>query len=189
MSLDRFPVLQELAKHWPTMREEGLGVDVADVLDVSREDKPHEQVVEELRRAGRAAWCRGWGVPDKWLNLGLVAHDAPIPHVQARCPKTLALFERIRGVKVAAFSLFFPGALLPAHSHPELAQEGLLTFHLGLEMAPDFNYLYVDGQFIREETGKAFVFDGSKTHFAFNTSESPRLILYVEFSPDRLRVE
>jgi aspartyl/asparaginyl beta-hydroxylase (cupin superfamily) len=64
--------------------------------------------------------------------------------------------------------------------HPELGR-GLLTFHLGVDVAPGKSFLFVDGIPSEEANAKSVVFDGSFEHFAVNMSSSDRTILYMEF--------
>jgi Aspartyl/Asparaginyl beta-hydroxylase len=191
MTLEKFPPLLRLANHYETIASECAAIDRSHLLtDFNRGYLDHEDVAVFIQKAyeetGNVPWVQAWGeYPDKWLNYGLIMHDQA-PLGSAGVPKTIEILSHLRGVKVAALSLFKPGLVLPIHSHPELADEGMFTFHMGLEAADEGNYLFTDGFFIREERGKSFVFDGSKTHFAFNASESDRLILYIEFSVERL---
>jgi beta-hydroxylase len=175
-----------LRENWIDIRDECAALDRADVLQFERGDKTHEMVAQALIENGRAQWVQSWGEQkEKWLNWGVLMYDQ-FPLGDAGVPKTAGLLRKIRGFKVAALSLFKPGVLLPAHTHPELGREQLLTFHLGLVCPPN-NYLNADGEFAREEDGKAIAFDGSRPHFAFNASDSDRLILYCEFSPAEIR--
>jgi aspartyl/asparaginyl beta-hydroxylase (cupin superfamily) len=189
MEWTQFPAFAQVVESWHDLRDEVVALETAPVLKLDRMHKSHEEFVADIARQPRGGWVQGWGYqPDRWLNFALIFDDEVAPHAAASAPKTAALFQRLRGVKIAGFSLFLPGTLLPAHDHPELREERLFTLHLGLRMAPDFNYLFTGGEFIREEPGKAFVFDGAPTHFAFNASGEPRSILYVEFSPEKLRL-
>jgi beta-hydroxylase len=166
--------------NWQTIRDEALALDPHLILNSDREGKSHAQVMEELVQAG-PHWIPGWGDKAHWLNWAFLLNDT-FPLGDTGCPKTCSLLGRIKGLKVAALSLFKPGALLPLHHHPELATEGLLTFHLGLSVTPPC-YLWSNGQFYPEEAGTPLVFDGSLPHFAFNASNQDRIILYCEFAP------
>lgn len=183
----RFTPLMTLSENWRIIRDECAALDREDILDLDRTDKDHEMVAKALVENGRAQWVKAWGEnKNKWLNWGLLIYDQFLLG-DAGAPKTTALLRRLRGLKVAALSLFKPSLLLPIHSHPELGEEQLLTFHLGLECPTDC-YLNADGEFAREENGKALTFDGSRPHYALNASTSDRLILYCEFSPDKIRI-
>jgi beta-hydroxylase len=185
VDVGQFKPLVKLQEHWSVIRTECVALKRSDILNIDREDKTHEEVARAIIAHG-PGWVEGWGeAKAKWLNWVFVIHDHQILG-DAGAPNTSALLKHIQGLKVAALSLFKPGLLLPIHAHPELAREGLLTFHLGLEVPPGACYLNVDGEFVPEEAGRALVFDGSRPHYAFNASDEDRLILYCEFSPERL---
>jgi beta-hydroxylase len=187
VDVTQFKPLLMLRENWHLIGAECAALDRNDVLDFDRVGKSHEEVARALVENGQPRWVQAWGEEkDKWLNWGFVIHDQ-YPLGDAGAPKTVGLLRHIRGLKVGALSLFKPGLMLPVHSHPELAAEGLLTFHLGLEVPLDHCYLNADGEFVREEDGRVLAFDGSRPHYAFNASPADRLILYCEFSPERLR--
>jgi beta-hydroxylase len=183
----RFKPLMVLRENWRVIRDECAAIDRNDIAPFERGAASHLAVTRKLVKNGRVQWIKAWGAhKDRWLNWGFTLYDQ-YPFGDAGAPKTVGLLRHIRGLKVGALALFKPGVLLPIHRHPELKAENLLTFHLGLEAPRDHCYLNADGQFAREEEGKAIVFDGSRPHYAFNASGVDRLILYCEFSPERLR--
>ena len=185
--LEEFPDLVSLARAWPEMRQD-LDALHAPLMDVDRVNKPHAAVVDEVARrvaAGEAfGWVKGWGKaggdPD-WTQYGLVLSDQPIPF--AKAPRTLALLAGLRGIKVAAFVRLAPGTLLPVHTHPEVASEGLLQAHVTLKApSPTASCLLnVAGNVRQHATGCTLVFDGSLPHWALNASDDERVILYLEF--------
>ena len=182
-----FRPLMTLQKNWRMIREECAPIDRTNIANFERGAMTHSAIAKKLAENGRPQWIKAWGAhKDKWLNWGFSIYDH-FPLGDAGAPKTVALLKHIKGVKVFALALFKPGVLLPVHRHPELKAENLLTFHLGLEAPRDHCYLNADGPFAREEEGKPIVFDGSRPHYAFNASGVDRLILYAEFSPERLR--
>jgi hypothetical protein len=188
LDLSAFPPLKKIADNWRQIREEVLTLDTTDLLPIDRHQKSHEEVVAAIRDQGRLGWVKAWGPTQSlWLNF-LLAFKDKFPFAAPSLPLTTELLGHLRGVKIAALSLFRPGACLPIHDHPELAEENLLTFHLPLDAAtPSHSYLYTEGRFIPEEPGSAFVFRGWRPHFAFNCSSRDRTILYIEFSPALLR--
>ena len=187
--LKEFPDLVGLAQAWPEMRQD-LDALHAPLMDVNRVNKPHAAVVDEVARRVAAGeifgWVKGWGGeagsanPD-WTQYGLVLGDQPIPF--AKAPRTLALLAGLRGIKVAAFVRLAPGTLLPVHTHPEVASEGLLQAHVTLKApAPTASCLLnVAGDIRQHATGCTLVFDGSLPHWALNASDDERVILYLEF--------
>lgn len=181
----QFKPLMMLRENWQVMRDECVGLDRDDILDIDRENRTHRQVADALIRNGRVQWVKAWGdQKDRWLNWGFAINDE-YPFDYAATPKTVRLLRKVKGLRVAALSLFKPGVRLPLHDHPELGRERILTFHLGLECPPNC-YLYADGQFTLAKDGVPIVFDGSRPHYAVNASNSDRLILYCEFSPERV---
>ena len=182
-----YPALGKLLEHWAEIKQECMKLDTEDILPLDRTEKTHEQVAEAIREGGKQGWVRAWGPSrDLWLNYCFTIHGEPFLD-DGRTPITMGLLRRMRGVKVSALSLFRPGACLPAHGHEELGEEKLLTFHLCLD-ADDMraNCLWTEGELLHEVPGNAFIFDGSKLHYAYNCSSADRLILYMEFSPERL---
>lgn len=191
VSATRYPGLRDLVSRWVEIRDELRGV-TFDVLPIDRQDKSHSEVVAEVKahmdQGGAYGWLQGWGAKEKrrdWTQLGLVVNDTPIPYLAEKMARTQELLSAVSGIKVAAILRMKPGTMLETHTHPELIEEGLLQMHLTLEAAAqqNFAYLNVDDEFRRHIPGEAFVFDGSKPHFAINASNRERVILYLEFDP------
>ncbi len=188
--LDHFPALVDLAHAWQAMRAD-LDALHAPVMDIDRVGKPHSAVVAEVAHRVTAGetfgWVKGWGGqagaanPD-WTQYGLVLADRSIPF--AKAPRTLALLAGLRGIKVAAFVRLAPGTLLPVHTHPEIATEGLLQAHVTLRAPPPSGscLLNVAGELCQHVEAHTLVFDGSLPHWALNASDNDRVILYLEFS-------
>ena len=73
-----------------------------------------------------------------------------------------------------------PLSFIGPHSHGDVG-ENILSYHLGLDVVPRKNYLWVNGTFEEESNGKSIIFHASHEHFAFNMSDANRVILYMEF--------
>ena len=146
-----------LQSNWTIIRDECLRLDRTNVLDSNREGKSHEAVMLELLQSG-PKWIPGWFDPGRWFNYGFCFRDQYLLG-DAGCPRTVAFLKEIKGLKVAALSWFRPHLVLPVHNHPELAAEGLLTYHLGLDVPPNC-FLGTENQLIQEADWKAFVFNG-----------------------------
>lgn len=184
-----FAGLSTLVDCWTEIRDE-LGHFQFGSMPIHRVAKTHDQVYSEIRdhvgAGGGYGWLLGWGprgANENWTQLGLVAHDQPIPFLDGAFPRTLGMLGQVPDIKVAAFVKLDAGHLLGTHRHPELLRDDLLQFHLTLEAASERNdaYLGVAGEFRRHVPGVGFVFDGSLDHFAFNASTEDRTILYIEF--------
>jgi Aspartyl/Asparaginyl beta-hydroxylase len=185
--LKEFPALLDVARAWRKMRQD-LEALAAPLMDIERVGKSHERVGAEVAMRVEAGepfgWVRGWGRvggnPD-WTQYGLVLGDRANRYASA--PHTLPLLAPLRGIKVAAFVRLAPGTLLPLHTHPEVAAEGLLQMHVTLKApTPSASCLLnVAGEVRQHVTGSALVFDGSLPHWAVNASTEDRVILYLEF--------
>jgi aspartyl/asparaginyl beta-hydroxylase (cupin superfamily) len=179
--------LQFLADNWRTIASEAAVLRRDNILGIDRDGKTHEQVAAEIISNGKAGWVKSWGADnEKWLTYGLVIEDK-MPLGDCAMPKTAALLKQVRGLHVAALSLFKPDTILGLHFHPEMAAARINTFHLGL-IVPENCCLGTNGEFIKEANGRGFVFDGGKPHLAFNASREERVILYCEFYPEILHL-
>ncbi len=193
--LSAFPHLERLAQNWTTIRDEYENLE-APILDIDRVEKSHIDIFTELRqRGGVNGWLQGWS-PDSqpnphWLSYGLIVLDQTGLDVRDRMPRTTEMLLGIKGIKVCALNRLHPNTLLSTHTHPELPVQGLLQYHLCLTAAddPNFNYLNVDGEFVQQTPGKAYIFDGSLSHFALNATDQDRVILYMEFFVNQARYQ
>lgn len=171
--------LGPLHEHWREIAKECRLLPHLSSLDAS-EFSTREAVLKALN--GKPQWIRGWDGHAGWYNWG-IAINYQYPMGDAHLPFTVGLLKKIPRLKFASLSLFKPGTLLPVHEHPELANEKLHTFHLGLDVPPNC-YLGIDDTIVQEENGLLITFDGSKPHFSTNESNRDRLILYGEFVPE-----
>ena len=175
-----------LVANWKAIRDEAAALRGAKVLPFTWAGKTLPQLVEMMAAHG-PGWLPSTNDPARWLTWGL-AMDGRFPLGDAQCPRTCELLSSLSGLRLALFSWFRPGFVIPIHTHPDMATDGVLTAHLGL-LVPEHCALWIDspsgGQFIAERPGKGFIFDGSRPHFAFNASRKDRVILYCDFSgPD-----
>lgn len=183
IDVSQFEPLLFLQRNWLTIASECSTLPRNKIFPIP-EYVNREDVAIALVKSGNPAWIKGWDGVDNWLNWG-IAINYQFPLGDAGVPKTSALLRQVYGIKFANLSLFKGGVMLPLHTHPEMQREVLLTFHLGLDI-PSECYLNVDGETVQEQNGRALVFDGSKPHYSFNASPNDRLILYCEFSPQKL---
>ncbi|MGH8138404.1 MAG: aspartyl/asparaginyl beta-hydroxylase domain-containing protein [Steroidobacteraceae bacterium] len=132
------------------------------------------------------------GVPlDRWKELNksrrwsayfLVNQSVPQPAHLARCPRTAEVLEGSPQCDVpgrgptAFFSILEPGTHIPPHSGVTNTR---LTVHLPLIVPPDCRFRV--GSETREWVpGKAWVFDDTIEHEAWNRSEAPRAVLIFD---------
>lgn len=176
-----FPFVRSFSENWSVIRDEYLRLN-APILDLHRIGDAEQFVSRLFRNNG---WTPSWQVDStepnhNWLTYGLGYKGAFPDDSWEKLPFTTGLLSKLRGFKVCAFSLMRPRSFLAPHTHPELGN-GMLTFHLGLQVVPKKSFLVVDGEPRQEQNGHALVFDGSFEHFAVNMSEADRVILYMEF--------
>ena len=187
-----FPALEGLVDSWEVIQGEYRNLN-APPMGVSRRDKDHDEVFEELLLRVAAGeeygWIYGGDCRDQtetvrdWLQYALVYQDNPLAPAKASMPKTIDLFRGIEGVYVAALSNLRAGSLLHLHNHPDIKQNNFLQMNMGIDV-PEYCYFNLSGEFQEHKNGKPIIFDGSQDHFAVNPSTEDRIILYLEFSKE-----
>ena len=129
----------------------------------------------------------------QWDVYGLYAFGEKLEGNCKRCPKTTSLVESIPGMVTAGFSALSP----ETHIRPHVGYSNeVLRCHLGLitpKPLPDYDRratgvltaktcgMRVGDDFYYWEPGKAFVFDDTIEHEAFNYGNRTRFILLVDF--------
>jgi beta-hydroxylase len=119
----------------------------------------------------------------QFLQAGL---EAFLPEVVRRAaglgrnavPEHGGLLKSIPSVKAAMFALLPPGSKLNPHRDPFA---GSLRYHLGLitPNSPDCR-IFVDGEEHAWGDGKDVVFDETYVHWAENTTDQTRVILFAD---------
>ena len=191
--LKDFLEFEPITNNWEVIRNEYESLN-APLLDIDRVNKSHGQVYEELlAQKNGNGWLQGWntdGQPNpKWLTYGIRIYDTLVLDVEEKMPETSKLISALSGVRVCALNKMLPDLFLGTHRHEDHKKRGTLLYHLCLSMNDDeqsYNYLNVNGTFIHQTPGAAYVFDGSLDHFALNASPNERIIMYVEFYPEKL---
>ena len=167
-----FPWIEALESATDAIRREVLDIIAAGHgLEPFRDPAQLEQVVS--------------GAPGdaSWDAIFLFRHGRRFDDNCARCPVTLRAIERVPLVRIAdhgpeiLFSLLRPGAhILP---HRGVTNTRVVT-HLALIVPRDCAF-HVLGEPLREwREGRAFVFDDSFGHEAWNRSDQTRVILMVD---------
>jgi aspartyl/asparaginyl beta-hydroxylase (cupin superfamily) len=119
---------------------------------------------------------RRWGVYSLWRE------GRAFPEHIARCPKTVAALDArpcwdVSGSgPTAMFSILDARSRIPAHTGPVNTR---LVVHLALVVPPGCGFR-VGGETRAWEPGKAFVFDDSINHEAWNDSDLPRAVLIFD---------
>ena len=100
------------------------------------------------------------------------------PSAMTLCPRTTELLQGIGTVKAAMFATLPPGAKLVRHRDP---YAGSYRYHLGLDTPNDDGcYIDVDGEKYSWRDGEAVIFDETYIHYAANTTEHNRIILFCD---------
>jgi beta-hydroxylase len=94
------------------------------------------------------------------------------------CPRTTELVQSIGSIKAAMFAELPPGSKLVRHRDP---YAGSYRYHLGLETPNDAGcYINVDGENYHWRDGEAVMFDETFIHYAENTTDKNRIILFCD---------
>src|SRR5438105_119133 len=163
ISVERFPELDKLRDNWETIRDEA-----ARLFD------------EGFIRA--AAKNNDWGFysffKSGWQRFYLKWYEDFLPSARTLCPKTVELLNSIPTIHGAMFAMLPPGARLGAHRDPFA---GSLRYHLGLK-TPNSNkcHIFVDGVECVYHDGQDFLFDETFIHWAENTTDETRIILFAD---------
>jgi aspartyl/asparaginyl beta-hydroxylase (cupin superfamily) len=175
---------------WLERLEAATGQIRAELLEVLKQDSAFRPYVE---RNSRLPHTDAQGLLDNpaWSAFYLWQHGELVPENAARCPKTVAAFADVplAGVKNRSpsvlFSLLRPGAHIPPHTGEVNTR---LICHLPLIVPPGCS-LRVGNETRAVVEGKAWVFDDTIEHEAWNGSGETRVILLFEIWRPELSAE
>lgn len=163
--LDRraFPELDLFREHWREIRDEAL----------SLSSEGHIRAALKHNDASFNSFFK-----EGWKRFYLKWYERPLPSAQALCPRTVALVNRVPGVRAAMFTLLPAGAHLNPHRDPFA---GSLRYHLGL-VTPndDACRILVDGQVYSWRDGEDVLFDETFVHWAENRTAQDRIIFFCD---------
>jgi aspartate beta-hydroxylase len=152
-----------------------------ELVEVLKEDAAFEPYVQ---RHARLPHTNEQGLLDNpaWSAFFLWKHGELVAQNAARCPKSVQALASVplahmknRGASVL-FSLLQPGAHIPPHTGEMNTR---LICHLPLVVPPNCQ-LRVGNETRTTVEGKAWVFDDTIEHEAWNSSEHTRVILLLE---------
>jgi beta-hydroxylase len=180
---EQFPFLADLENNWAIVLSELNGL-------LQDQDTTAPNFIP---------WHETYLYEGTWDVYGLFAFGKKIEENCEKCPNTTKLVESIPGLVTAGFSALAPNTHIRPHVGYTL---DVLRSHLGLiipkplsdhdrRSAPDLIAgtcsLRVASTIYTWEPGKAFVFDDTIEHEAFNWGHSTRYILMVDFKkPDEV---
>ncbi len=167
-----FPWLDKLEAATADIRAELIDVlsDGQEALEPYMAERFPQQRWRELNNSRR------WGVFYLWRA------GAPVEENLARCPKTAAALadwpkcDLLRTGPTAVFSILDAHTRIPPHVGVNNTR---LIVHLPLVVPPGCGFR-VGGQTREWEPGKAFVFDDTIEHEAWNDSDQPRAVLILD---------
>jgi beta-hydroxylase len=162
----QFPWVKELEREWRIIRVELDGV------LARKDDLPN---IQDITPDARAIT-----VDEGWKTFIFIAYGVKSPPNIAHCPETWRLIKKIPGLKTAMFSIFEPGKRLPPHRGP---YNGVLRLHLGLRvpLPRDSAMIRIGTDTHTWEEGRALIFDDAYEHEAWNHTNEPRVVLFVDF--------
>jgi beta-hydroxylase len=163
---ERFPWVRRVEADWRAIRAE------LDGLLTDRAAVPNFQDLSE----DQAALTQG----SDWKTFFFYAYGHRAEANCARCPATVRALERIPGMKTAFFSILAPGKHIPEHRGP---YKGVLRYHLALRIPSAAACgIRVEGETRHWEEGRSLIFDDTRLHSAWNDSNAPRVVLFVDFA-------
>ncbi len=163
IDVNQFPDLDILRDNWETIRDEAIRLQQAS----------HIKASDDLDDLGFNSFFR-----TGWKRFYLKWYGATLKSANRLCPKTVALLSGIPSVKGGMFAMLPPGARLVQHRDP---YAGSLRYHLGLQTPnSDDCYICVDGEKYSWRDGEAVMFDETYIHYAENTSEANRIVLFLD---------
>ena len=171
-----FPWLDALEAGTDAMREELLAL-LADPASESQivpyVDYSNDKPLDQWRPLNRSK---------QWSAYYLLKDSVQVGSHLARCPRTAALLEAAPLADVpghaptAFFSMLQPRTRIPPHTGVTNAR---LVCHVPLVIPPGCGFR-VGSETRQWELGKAWVFDDTIEHEAWNESDEPRYILIID---------
>jgi beta-hydroxylase len=163
LSTADFPDLAPLQAHWEDIRAEGLAL--MRQGEIKRSDQFNDVGFNSFFKTG-------------WKRFYLKWYGDHHPSASKLCPRTTELLQQIGSVKAAMFAELPPGSRLVRHRDP---YAGSYRYHLGLDTPNDPGcHINVDGQSYYWRDGEAVMFDETYIHYAENTTDRNRLILFCD---------
>jgi aspartyl/asparaginyl beta-hydroxylase (cupin superfamily) len=103
-----------------------------------------------------------------------------------RCPETIRLLNRCKGIRNAFFSILMPNTRLSPHTGP---CHGVYRYHLPL-IVPESDKceLVVNGKSRRWVEGEGFMFDDTYLHSASNNGTKARVVLFIDINRNDLNM-
>jgi beta-hydroxylase len=160
-----FPWIADIEANWRVIRRE-----LDDVIRKMGEVRPFYEIsASQSYISGR-----------EWKTYFFRSYWSWAEQNCARCPETTRLLKTIPGLQTAFFSIFDGATHLPEHRGNF---KGVLRYHLGLIVPEPAEAcaIRVGGDLAHWAEGKSLVFDDSHPHEAWNRTNAPRVVLFLDF--------
>lgn len=161
--VNEFEIIKDLEDNWIEIRKEYETV-VAEKLDV----RWHETFLYE----------------GDWNVFGLIANYQPIGDAHNYCKKTAGILKKHETlVRNAGFSILKPNTVI--HPHKGYSDQ-VLRCHLGIQIPDGDCHLNIEGKLISWQNGKAFIFDDTCEHSAWNKTALSRIVFLLDLDKELL---
>lgn len=159
------PGIAALRENWEAIRDEAR-----EVLRDRSALPPFGDISPDHRRIAQNA---------AWKSFFFEGYGYKSVANRARCPRTAALIDQVPNVVVAFFSIFEPGTHLKDHYG---VTKAMLNVHLGLVVpeGPERCEIRVRDQIRGWTPGEFLIFDETFNHEAWNESDQPRVVLFLQ---------
>lgn len=160
-----FPWVPRVEAEWEAIRDEA-----AAVLE-NHQQLPNFQDISVDQRSITQ--------DDGWKTFFLYGFGQRSERNALQCPVSTRVVESIPGMTTAFFSILAPGKRIPEHRG---LFKGFIRYHLGLIIPEprDRCGIKIAGEDHQWEPGKSLVFDDTYPHEAWNETDAPRAVLFVD---------
>lgn len=139
-------------------------------------------LIKKEYEAAPEGMFRGWKerylFNEGWNVLGLRFKGTDLREGHEQCPilsKIILEFSDV--IDTCGFSVLNPNTIISPHVG---YTDTVLRCHLGLQIPEGDTALKVDGQIIKWQEGKAFTFDDTLLHEAWNNTEQKRSVVLLD---------
>ena len=117
---------------------------------------------------------------DKWKMFFLKTSKIRFEKSCSLFPKTMSIIDSEKNLVSAYFSVIGPKKMLMPHEGPWC---GVLRIHMGIDIPTEGDgcALVVNQKEYRWKEGECVVFDDTYEHFAINTTDRDRVVLFLDY--------
>ena len=117
---------------------------------------------------------------DKWKMFFLKTSKIRFEKSCSLFPKTMSIIDSEKNLVSAYFSVIGPKKMLMPHEGPWC---GVLRIHMGIDIPTEGHgcALVVNQKEYKWKEGECVVFDDTYEHFAINTTDRDRVVLFLDY--------